>query len=123
MYRIFTESMNVQSEHNITRDEDTVEKECKIRKVTFWQPSSTAKEDQHAWNVTLDINMYHCPITKMDLKFPRGDKPYEIKDFYIAEGRNQWTVAVLHNSTTSDNICVTHMFQPEREFIRSRFGT
>jgi len=118
---MFCPAKNVLSEYNVTRYEDSVEKECKHRKMTFWQPDSSAEEDKRASNVTLNIRMYHCPLTKMDLKFPRGDKPREILDFYIAEGRNEGTLAVLHNSTTTDNVCITNMFKPERDFLREYF--
>lgn len=121
MYRIFTESKYVESNYTVIRDEDSVEKECKRRRMTFWQPDSSAEKDKRASNVTLDVRMFHCPITRMRLLFPRGDKPRKIVDFYITEGRNEGTVTVLHNSTVSDNICVTHMHRPERDFIKEYF--
>ena len=112
-------SRKVETEYKIVRDGESVQRVCTRHDMTFWQPDdSSAAEQGKRMSLNLqDVPMFHCPLSKMDLKFPKSDEPHEVHDFYITEGRNNGTVAVLRNSTNCDNICLTNMYRAAEDFV------
>ena len=90
---------------------ETVAKTCEKREMTFWRVdnSSTGRESQT--NITLNIEMFTCPFTKMNIQFLNGSMDLDIEDFYITEGLNALTFGVLRNSTSSSNICLSNLFK------------
>lgn len=117
VYKVVS-SRKVETEYKIVRDEKSVERGCSKHRMTFWQPDDSAIELNKRTKVLLDnVSMFYCPLSKMDLKFPKSDTLHEVRDFYITEGQNENTIAVLRNSTSCDNICVTNMYRPEDDFF------
>jgi hypothetical protein len=115
--------------YRIVRDNDTVSKECQRFNVTFWlykgrsspedewftlsnrKIEETSKVEDEQKNVTVEVNLFRCPITKMDLKFVRSWIPVKIFDLYITAGRNDVTVSVLRDSSIMrENICLVDMY-------------
>lgn len=109
------------------RDDDTVSEECQRRNITFCKyeyddgdklflPPLDESEEVNVTsvlkqtNLSLEVNLFRCPITKMDLKFVRSWIPIKIFDLYITAGKNDLTVAVLQDSTMDDNVCVIDMY-------------
>lgn len=120
MYKIMS-SRKVETEYKIIKDAGTVESDCKNRSMTFWLPDDSSSERDEWRKVTIDVQMFLCPMTKMDLKFPKADNPPEVRDFYVTEGRNKGTVAVLRNSTSCDNVCLAKVFRPADDFKKEIF--
>lgn len=121
--------------YEVVRDRENVLRECQRRNVSFLvyedppatlnirahfpdflnydenegtEPSSEMKYE----SATVDVNLFKCPITKMDLKFVRSWTPIDIFDLYIVTGRDDLNVIVLRDSTMpgTENICVEDMY-------------
>ena len=101
----------VETTYKIIRDEDKIAKKCERHKMTFWELDLNTTVPESRTNITLDVPMFTCPLTKMDLKFLNGSIDHELEDFYLTEGTDKFTVAVLRNSTNSSNICFTNLFK------------
>ena len=121
--------------YEVVRDRENVLRECQRRNVSFLvsedppvrlgipaqfrdflnydenegtEPSSEMKYE----SATVDVNLFKCPITKMDLKFVRSWSPIDIFDLYIVTGRDDVNVIVLRDSMMpgTENICVVDMY-------------
>mgnify|MGYP000899856778 CR=1 FL=1 len=79
--------------------------------MTFWRVDNSSTDRRSQINVTLDVQMFTCPLTKMDLKFQSGRLDVKLEDFHISEGTDPMTFAVLRNSTSSANVCLTSLFE------------
>ena len=100
------------------KDRAKVHTECQKLNVTFWRHSlenATADFNDVAGLVTLQVDMFTCPISKMDIKFKFSWKIFSPKryDFYVTQGYGPNTVALLNDSPEKDNICVKNMFRPK----------
>ena len=103
-------SRKVETKYKIVQDSDTVAQKCEKRQMTF-RKIDFGTVPEITTNVTLDIEMFRCPLTRMDLKFLKGDIDLELEDFYVTEGTDLITFGVLHNSTSCGNVCLTNLFK------------
>lgn len=101
----------VDSTHRTLRDVHEINKNCEKRRMTFRRINNSSTVPESQINITLDIEMFTCPITKMDFKYSNGSMDLELEDFYLTEGMHSLTFGVLRNSTSSDNICLTNIFK------------
>jgi hypothetical protein len=113
-----TSQGKVETSYEIVKDKQSVERECRRRNMTFTQIFESGESKYVAndtiRNVTFEVNMFACPITKMDLRYPVEWLEPELFDMYISLGRNDVTVSALRDSVHLDNICVrdTYLFPP-----------
>lgn len=92
-----------------------VEYECEERSVLYLKPIETSLEilllgRDAKPEMCLNIDMYKCPLTKMDINFKGKGDPPEIYDFYITIGRSMVTIATLRDSPSGKNICLKDEF-------------
>ena len=97
-----------------------VEYECGIRTLFYLKPIETSMEIHFLGRgakpeMGLTIDMYKCPLTKMDIVFKGKENPPEIYDFYITIGRSLVTVAMLRDSPSGKNICLKDEFYYPQE--------
>ena len=115
----------VETEYKIVRDANIVSEKCENQTMTFWRPGNSSTVSGGRTNVTLDVPMFTCPLTKMDLKFIDGDIDAELEDVYVTKGTKILEFAILRNSVSSSNICLTNLFRVklrkklDDEFLRN----
>lgn len=101
------------------KDRGLYSTECEKRPVTFYghsiDNSTDDDTDSESGLVTLNVDMFRCPISKMDIKFKFSWKIFTPKryDFYVTQGYGPNTVTLLNDSPNKLNICVTNMFRPK----------
>lgn len=96
-----------------------VEYECQTRNVLYLKPIETSLEilllgRDAKPEMLLNVDMYKCPLTKMDIRFKGKEEPPEIYDFYITIGRSLVTIAMLRDSPSGKNICLKDEFYHPR---------
>jgi len=101
----------VETKFQIVRDNNTVVRECEKRKMTFSVPDNSSTVPEARKNVTIDVQMFTCPLTKMDLRFLGANIDFDLEDYYLSTGTYNLEFAVLRNSKISNNICLTNLFR------------
>jgi len=111
--RRFDTSYEIKNE----KDKPLVNTECEKKKVTYYRDSKENSKD--AINATelvsLEVEMFRCPVSKLDIKFKFSWKIFPPKryDFYVTRGYGPSTVTLLNDSPNKENICVINMFRPK----------